>query len=173
MSDQIPSLSADDVVNDHSGSVDARADGIGQDTHVDHLQGCGQNSCAVAQSSESGDCGLETNESGGSLGIGGQSHRGNVRGCGQTGGQLQQGYIIVVVGWVVRRIHDPVVGCQLDEWGVEIVGSGTDQEGGVALDAVGSSENPVCGDQSSSAGNGGSSDCAADPHMPRQLSNCS
>lgn len=123
----------------------------------------------VVQPAESGDSGLEVDECGRVLGYGRNTHWGDEGGVGQAGRQLQQGQVIVVVGGIVSGVDHSDGGGQLDEGRGQRVGSGTDSEGSVALDAVGSGQHPVTGDQRTSASNRGCSHGTAHPHMPREL----
>lgn len=85
---------------------------------------------------------------------------------------MQQSHVVVVVCRVVVGIHDIRYSGQLNLGAGQAVGASTNGKGSVSLDTVRSGQNPVGGDQSSTASNGRSSKGTADPDMPRQRASC-
>lgn len=128
----------------------------------------------VVQSSESRDRWLEIDKCCQVLRDSRQTNWGDESRVGQAGRQLQQSQVIVVVRGIIAGVHNSNGSGQLDEGRGQGIWSSTNDEGAVSLDAVGSSDNPIPGDQRATASNRGCSDGTTHPHMPRELaSGCS
>lgn len=129
----------------------------------------GHSTLTIVQTSESGDGGQEVEEGGARLGHGGQTDGRDGGGVAQAGGQLQQSHIVIVVGGIESGIDDGIEGGQLDLRGGQAVGADADGKVVVSLDAVGGSQDPIGGNQGTTASDGGSADRTTHPHMPRPL----